>query len=224
MKTKLVVWLVIVLGVLTLGAQPVLAGAGGSIEVISIDHNSLDITVDFELACTPDYYCVGELHWGDGGVSPVVPEDNDLYASHTYSAPGCYLVSLFVANYYTAEEAWYSAGWQSIGFGAVCQPPFGTIDVISSAGLPYSVMYDVTWENGLPAVQFGPANAGWTSNLAVGSEAISYTYGMPGTYNASLTVVGAQDTIRDSICVQVFETYALEVPCNHNYFPLLVKY
>lgn len=223
MKFKLAVWPVIFLAILLLGSEAAEAGAGGSIQVVSIDHAFQTITVDFDLFCTPDYACAGEIHWGDGGVSPVNAADDVLDISHTYSETGCYLVQLYVINYYTDEKAWYSAGWQRLGYGAICQAPSGTIDVISSAGAPYSVMFDVAWENGLPTVLFGAANAQWRSNQVIGSEALSYTYGAPGTYHASLIIAGAETTTGDSLCVQVFNSYALEVPCQNICLPLVVK-
>jgi hypothetical protein len=223
MKFKLAVWLGIFLIILLLGSDAAEAGAGGSIQVVSIDHAYQTITVDFDLLCIPDYACAGEIHWGDGGVSPVDAADDVLDISHTYSETGCYLIQLYVVNYFTAEEAWYSAGWQRLGYGAVCQPPSGTIDVIGFAGAPYSVMFDVTWEDGLPTVLFGDANAEWGSNQVIGSEALSYTYAAPGTYHASLTIAGAETTTVDSLCVQVFYSYALEVPCKNICLPLVVK-
>jgi hypothetical protein len=223
-RTKLAVWLVFFSAVLILQAQPAQAGAGGSIEIVSIDHDSLTVVVDFELACTPDYSCEGILYWGDGGESPVKAEDSAWDIAHTYAEPGCYLVNLYVLNNVTTEEEWYSTGWQRVGYYAVCQPPSGTIDVIGSAGAPYSVAFDVTWQYGLPAVLFGQGVAGWTSNLSIGTEVISYTYGVLGTYNVLLTVTGAEGTTRDSICVQVFESYALEVACKEYFFPFVIKY
>lgn len=213
---KLNILLVVALLVGVFGfASAVRAGAEGSIEILSIDHTTLTITVDQEILCDP-ITCVGRIFWGDGTYSNVLPDDNEDDRSHVYAEPGCYNITFVVHNYVTLEEVTYDAGSIPVGEGASCEPvvPEADLALLGPAGEPFSAEFQVDWAGGYPEVYFGADSAGWVSIAISGTETISYTYGVVGVYEVNLIVGVEPDQATDSLCVEVTEAGAVEVSCD----------